>query len=359
MRKAIHAINLMRFAAGARRPIIGPAKVTWETTYRCNSRCRHCHIWQIRDYSSELTTAQAEKMIRELADAGVLQISFSGGETFMRGDIFEMIALAHSLGMSTSMNTNGSLLSRFGHQLMNSPIDAVYVSLDGATEATHDSVRGTAGAFKKALEAVQYIHDNRKDMKPKVFVNITATTDNCTEMADAVKVAVDHGADGATLLIAHSQGKFSPDGAILPTYEHAETIADQVDRIKTDLKQYVPLPDEYLDNFSTYVKDAKQLYKYQCVAGFSTALINPDGGICLCPSGDFPIGNLKNRSFREIWFSPEADHARKEIRAGRHPICWTDCVAPISIVATYLRPWRLPKLLNPALLKHIAWKLRS
>jgi len=68
---------------------------------------------------------------------------------------------------------------------------------------------------------------------------------------------------------------------------------------------------------------------------------------------------VKDAPFRDIWFSDAADEMRKAIREDRHPICWTDCVAPLSIMATYLKPWRLLRLLNPAVLKHVAWKLKA
>jgi len=349
------------------RPIIGPAKVTWEATYRCNSRCRHCHIWQVKDHSAELTTEQAERMIHGLADCGVLQISFTGGETFLRRDIFEMIELASRLGLSTSANTNGSLLGRFdeltagkfGKRIMESPLRAVYVSLDGANRQTHDAMRGLPGSFEAALEAVRFVSANRHGGRPKVFVNITATAENTAEMADAVRVAIESGADGATLLVAQSQGKFTPDSDILPAADHARQVEEQVARIKAEYGQLIPHPSEYLDNFGTFIRDPNRLYRYKCVAGFSTALIKPDGEVCACPTGDFPLGSLKEKSFHDIWFSEEADAVRKAIKEDKHPICWTDCVAPLSIIATYLKPWKLPKLLSPAVLKHVAWKLKS
>lgn len=359
MREALHAINLLRFAMGSHRPIVGPAKVTWEATYRCNSRCRHCHIWQIRDHSAELTSQQAERMIRELAACGVLQISFTGGETFLRRDIFDMIELAAGLGLSTSVNTNGLLLGSVGARLLESPLRAVYISLDGATPETHDGIRGLPGAFEKALEAVRFLRQNRRGSRPRIFANITGTADNCRETADAVRVAIENGADGATLVVAQSQGKFTPDSEAVPTCEHVREIEEQVASIKSAYMRFIPHPAEYLDNFKTYVQDPKQLYRYKCVAGFGTALIKPDGEVCACPTGDFPIGNVKDAPFRDIWFSDTADEMRRAIREDRHPICWTDCVAPLSIVATYLKPWRLPRLLSPAVLKHVVWKLRA
>ena len=359
MRKALHAINLVRFAAGSHRPIIGPAKVTWETTYRCNSRCRHCHIWQVKDHSAELTTEQAERMIRELADCGLLQISFTGGETLLRPDIFEMIELASSLALSTSVNTNGALIGKVGSRILESPLSAVYVSLDGATAETHDRTRGMSGSFDKALEAVRFLSGSRRKNKPRVFVNITATAENCAEIVDAVRLAVANGADGATLLVAHSQGKFTPEFDVVLTADHARCLEEQIVSLKRQYARYVPHPAEYLDNFAAYIRNPNDLYRYKCVAGFSTALIKPGGEVCACPTGGFPIGSVRDRSFREIWYSAEANAARRAIRADRHPICWTDCVAPLTILATYLSPLRLPKLLNPAVLKHLAWKLRS
>ncbi len=298
-------------------------------------------------------------MLAQVAEAGVLHVSFSGGEPFLRGDVFDLIEAAADLGLSTSANTNGSLIPRVRDRLLASPLGTVCVSLDGASAATHDAVRQAPGSFEKALQAVRSIRSTRLGGRPRVLVNVTATAGNCAELADCVRVAVENGADGATLLVAQNQGKFTPDKDIVLSADYAGCLREQVGRLKQEFGGFIPHPAEYLDNFATYIEHPKTLYRYRCVAGFSTALIMPNGDVCACPTGDFRLGNVRHSSFAEIWSSSSAEAARGAIREGRHPICWCDCVAPITILASYLRPRGVHRLLNPVVLKHIAWKLRA
>ena len=307
MRKGLHAINLMRFAAGSYRPTVGPAKVTW----------------QVGDHDS---TVQIKKVVRDLAECGVLQVIF-GCEVFLRTDAFDLIDFASRIGLFTSANVDGGTIRRIGAGLIKSSLGALYVCA--------------------APEAMQSISKNRRGAKPRLFMNITITADNCSDMSDIVRLAVENGADGVTLRAACN-------GAI-SAREYARRLEEQIGIIKRDYSQFMQYPAEYLDNMVTYVRDPKSLYRYKCVAGYSTAFIKSDGEVCACPAGDFPLGNLREQSFQDIWFSDRADQVRKDIREDRHPMCWTHSVAPITITAAYLRPWRMPMLLEPDVLRHMAW----
>ncbi len=67
--------------------------VHWEVTYRCNEKCSHCYLDVLppgAKVPGELSTEEAKRVIDELAEMGVLTISFSGGEVFLRKDIFEL-----------------------------------------------------------------------------------------------------------------------------------------------------------------------------------------------------------------------------------------------------------------------------
>ena len=78
---------------GARRPItsVAPFLVVWNYTKLCNLRCEHCYEDAgPKAMKDELTTEEAKHVIDEFEDAGVVAISFSGGEPLTRKDIFEV-----------------------------------------------------------------------------------------------------------------------------------------------------------------------------------------------------------------------------------------------------------------------------
>ena len=57
---------------------------------RCNERCVHCY--RVVEDRQELTTAEVKALLADLARAGTLYLTFSGGEVFLRRDLFELIA---------------------------------------------------------------------------------------------------------------------------------------------------------------------------------------------------------------------------------------------------------------------------
>jgi len=63
-----------------------PIDVHIDVTYRCNERCVHCYL--DHDDHGELSTSEIKDVLKQLADAGVFFLTFSGGEVFLRRDFF-------------------------------------------------------------------------------------------------------------------------------------------------------------------------------------------------------------------------------------------------------------------------------
>jgi len=87
-----------------------PVKVNWEVSMLCNSRCKFCQRWSVRDTSKDLTTEEGEQLLRQIKEVGVSVISFSGGEPLLRDDIYHLIRYAKKLGFITSLTSNVLLI---------------------------------------------------------------------------------------------------------------------------------------------------------------------------------------------------------------------------------------------------------
>ncbi len=142
--------HLLHFSAD-KRPV-----VVWNVTQRCNLHCLHCYAdSHNRAYPDELTFAEGERLLRELADFGVPTVLFSGGEPLMRPDLFELATLAGELGMRTVLSTNGTFIEDATAQKIAAARFAyVGVSLD-AIGAAHDKLRGKKGAFDEAVAGIK------------------------------------------------------------------------------------------------------------------------------------------------------------------------------------------------------------
>jgi len=85
-----------------------PLSVQMDVTYRCNERCVHCYL--DHDDHGEMTAAEMRDVLRQLADAGTLFLTFSGGEVLMRMDFFEILEYARSLLFSVKIKTNAFMI---------------------------------------------------------------------------------------------------------------------------------------------------------------------------------------------------------------------------------------------------------
>lgn len=124
-----------------------PLSVTFILTNRCNFRCVYCNIPAAA--GEELTTAELRTAIEVLRAEGMIRASFSGGEALLRPDAAEIIEHARSLGLSTSLNTNGWLTERQIDRLAGC-LDMLMVSVDGPA-ALHDEVRRRKGSHERAM----------------------------------------------------------------------------------------------------------------------------------------------------------------------------------------------------------------
>lgn len=351
---------MLKFAANSCKPAIGPVKVQWEITYRCNLKCQHCHLWQTKEHD-ELTTEEAKSFISELKEMNTVHLSFSGGEPFIRSDIYELISYANSIGLGTSVNTNGTRLADIGNagKACDTGLGAVYISLDGPDAEMHNSLRGSPNAFKNALNAIDNIIRYRTDGSPKVFINTTITGGNINHLQGILHIAKEHGVDGMTMSILQDVGKFSPDEKVAIKKEDIQGLSDRLQNMIKESGGIIPHTKEYLDNFQTYIEEPNKLYKYRCAAGYATVMIHPNGDVYPCPVAFKKMGSLRDSSFTDIWFSKEADNIRRKIKAGKHPICWFDCVAPISLLLHNIHTLRLDRLVHLNTLVYIIHKLKG
>lgn len=145
----------IRYKAGrpaeANRPV-----VVWTSTRRCNLGCMHCYMdaKPARD-AGELTTAQAEAMIDDLAAFGAPVLLFSGGEPLMREDVFQLGRYAVRKGLRTALSTNGTLITKeTAARIKDAGFSYAGISLDGLKDA-NDRFRKCGGAFERTLEGIR------------------------------------------------------------------------------------------------------------------------------------------------------------------------------------------------------------
>jgi MoaA/NifB/PqqE/SkfB family radical SAM enzyme len=358
-------LNVFWWRLGGKNPLFGPLRVQWDLTYKCNSRCRHCTRWRA-DFKKklggepELTTAQAQKLLRQLADLGMLQITFSGNEPLLRPDIFELMALAKKLGLSVTLTTNGLALDKkIAQKIVESGIDVLFISLDGPTDKIHDRVRGIKGALKKALKAAELVRAADGEKRLKIMTTIVASKNNLGNLVKTVALAKKAGFDGAIvqpIIFFPTAGE--GDKSLAFKSEDLSQLEAELETLMSEEGDFIPVMRDYYDKVGTYYRQPKKLYRFACSAGFLTLDIQPNGDFIPCPVWMRRMGNYKKgESAAGIWFSAEAAKVREEVRTGKHPICWAGCLWPMNLYLSFLHPLRFYKLFKPRMVAYIAKKV--
>lgn len=154
-------------------------------TKACLLSCRHCRAEAIPEgLPGQLTTAEGEAFIHDLTGFGPKPpvLIFTGGDAFMRPDLFELAALASSLGVPIGFAPSVTpLLTREAMARMREVgAKTVSISLDGARAETHEGIRGVEDHFRKTTEAIRTLVDEGFTVQ----INTTVMRSNVEELGD-------------------------------------------------------------------------------------------------------------------------------------------------------------------------------
>ena len=177
---------------------IGPVRkppgpvVIWNLIRRCNLTCKHCYsISADRDFPGELSTEEVFAVMDDLKAFGVPVLILSGGEPLLRPDVFEISQRAKALGFYVGLSSNGTLIDTHNIGAIAAlGYDYVGISIDGMRE-THDRFRRRQGAFDASLRGIRLCREHGI----KVGLRFTLTRDNAAELPDLLALMADEEID--------------------------------------------------------------------------------------------------------------------------------------------------------------------
>lgn len=289
-------------------------------TARCNARCQHCFYWQKVDQKNktELSLEEIEKLSQGLGHLEALWIG--GGEPFLRQDLVAIIRLFfenNQLG-SVSIATNGLLPEKIESEVKKmvqiSPKLLVIVcpSIDG-TEKVHDQIRGIKGAFLKVTETYRRLRNLQKKYKNlRVRPNVTVfdtNYDNLYELLNEVPQLFPQNYVVSLSLLRGNPRK--PNLKLPPTDKLKKLFSYKTGKLKGERSLSSRLLERVV--FAAQMETlTRKRQAVPCESGRLLGVVfeNGDVGFCeLLP----PIGNLKEKSFKQIWQSKKAKELREKI----------------------------------------------
>jgi radical SAM protein with 4Fe4S-binding SPASM domain len=278
--------HFVRLAAYAEERSV-PLSVTMELALACNLRCVHCYNFD-RELSrhpdptrrEELSAAEIRRIIDEIRAEGALFLAFTGGEPLSHPKVEDFIGHAAGSGMFVRLKSNGTLITaKRARSLRDAGLRAVDVSVYGASPQLHDPFVRQPGAFGRTIAGVRAAHDAGLEVRLS-FVVHSANADEVDAMAAlARELAVPCNFD-THVTARHDRSRSSLDLSL--------------DR--------GALERLFRGPFATLVSPLRERgSSIACPCARSVCGIGSCGDVYPCIGAPLPAGNLKTKSFAEVW----------------------------------------------------------
>jgi AdoMet-dependent heme synthase len=282
-----------------------PYSVVWELTHACNLKCVMCYNQPLAE--PELTTQECLAILNQLAGAGTLHLTLTGGEILARRDFFEIAEEARRLGFALDLKTNGTLITpETADQLAALAPLQVDISLLGAQPATFDRVAGAPRTLERVLRGVELL----KARNVRVKLNTLLLDLNIDERRQMAELA-------ARLEVFYEQVfKVSPsDFGLNKAGHHQLSAAEMRQALVADATSFTG-PSQAPDSRT-------------CAVGLSSCLISPYGIIYPCTELRIAAGRLRAETFANIWRGSEVfrDLCARHVRGNLIP-CRSCALSP-------------------------------
>ncbi len=318
------------------KPLALPMNLTISVSYRCNSRCKTCNVWQRPN--DDFTLEEYEKTFASVGHAAYW-FTFSGGEPTLRKDLPEMVELAYRYCRPGIINipTNGIqdkiIPARIERVLQAAPTSEVIInlSLDGVGEK-HDIVRGVKGNFERAMRTYAGLKALKSRYKNFTLgVHTVISNFNIDEFDNIYNfVHNELKPDSFITEIAEERVELDTVGmGITPPVNKYEPVINRLqdDIRKTEFNGVSRITQAFRDRYYDIVKrtlvEKRQIIP--CLAGIASAQIAPNGDVWTCCIRAESVGNLRdhNYDFGATWRTTKAAELRRSIKAG-------ECYCPLA-----------------------------
>jgi len=303
--------------------------IQWHLSEACNLSCRHCYQGERGSDEMSLpeirkTAAEAADMIKEWSSAYGISFSpsmnITGGEPFLRSDLFDILQAVRDEGFAVYLLTNGTLVDEArARALADLGVSGVQVSIEGPEEI-HDAIRGR-GSFAGVERLV--------DAGVPVTLNVTLSALNARHVRRIVAFGSHAGASriGFSRLVPSGRGR-TLLRHMLPESEVRQLYASllSLDLASLEIVTGDPIAAQ-MDKPAA--RDAGGVAMSGCAAALSGLTIMPNGNVLPCRRLPLSLGNVRRDSLRGLWAeSPVLEALRDRSRyRGRCGACrrWAVC----------------------------------
>lgn len=256
-----------------------PINLTIELLTSCNERCKHCYISNF--CHKGLSTNELKDIILQFRELGGLNLSFTGGEIFLRDDLLDLIEYARSLYLRVFLLTNATLITdNIARKLRNFNVSELSISLYSMDENIHDKITGVKNSFKKTINGIYFA----TKYNISIVIKTPIMSINRNSYMDVKKFCDKNNYKfiASALIFSKNDGSKTPKNLNIQGCE--------LKKVLRDIKEYEPVGQ--LNNFD----EACGSLKY-------TLAVDSIGNIYPCNSFYYKLGNIRKTTLSSVWKS--------------------------------------------------------
>jgi radical SAM protein with 4Fe4S-binding SPASM domain len=282
-----------------------PMTISLEPTTACNLRCPECPSG-LRAFTRPTGNLKEDffrKTIDELHRELLYLIFYFQGEPYINPKFLDMVAHARSRGLYTITSTNGHFLNdENARRTIESGLDRLIISVDGTTQDTYESYR-KEGKLEVVLQGARNVVKWKKQLKsktPHIIFQFLVVRPNEHQIPEIYRLAREIGIDEVKLKTAQ-----------VYDYEHGNDLIPTLGQYA----RYAQKPDGTWRVKNELLNHCWKLW-HACVITWD-GLVVP---CCFDKDALHRLGDLKQKSFKEIWQGEDYGRFRRSLLAGRDQI---------------------------------------
>lgn len=304
-----------------RKPIQwgSPMTVSIEPTTACNLRCPECPSG-LRSFTRETGNLKKDfftKTIDELYKDLIYLIFYFQGEPYINPNFLDMVSYANKKGIYTITSTNGHFLNDANaKKTIESGLDRMIISVDGTTQEVYENYR-KEGKLENVLAGARNVVKWKKKMNsstPHIIFQFLVVKPNEHQIPDIYRLAEEIGVDEVKLKTAQVYD-YEQGNPLIPTidkYSRYRQKDDGTYRVKNEMLNH-------------------------CWKLWHACVISWDGLVlpcCFDKDADHRLGDLKSKSFKDIWHGEDYNKFRASLLKGRDQIeICTNCTEGCKVWA--------------------------
>lgn len=350
-----------------------PVSLIHFVTHRCNARCKHCFIDFDNNalFNNELSLSEIEQLTKKLG-GNLFNINLTGGEPFLRKDIFEIVSLycRNTPVEVINIATNGVytdavrvLIEKFKESKLKKKL-MFSIAIDNF-EVLHDNNRNVKGLYANAVKTYKLI-ESYKDTQIVGTIAITITPYNYENVIALYHYLKKQGIKSFFPILMREEGivkNVEKKNEILEAYDKLTTLI-KVDQFKArtagmgnDLKgSYLKARTNLMNKILLRTYIAKKFICY-CSAGTLFGVIYANGDVFPCEIlNNYNLGNLRDydMDFMKLWDNNKSRQWRDHLKKSRCS-CSFECAWSVNIISNIKF---MPQLLF-YLCRNIRWKRKK